>query len=165
VADHYTTIKGVLAMERKNSACPEMALRNLLFLFVGDPSRGKQIQEVIKFHGWKISIETEVRPAPNKGADYLPDLVILDGFPESNIAKSAYYQLQHFNAVLFLALNDLPNALKFSHVNRLSFLKIINRDPNPKELFDAIIDLVESNGKLPSHNMQRRLTLKEILTD
>ncbi|MGB3225625.1 MAG: hypothetical protein WBB23_22745 [Desulforhopalus sp.] len=142
-------------MERENSGCPEMALRNFLFLFVGDLSRGKQIQEAVKPYGLKINIDTEKRSALNRGADFLPDLVILDGFPESKIAISAYYQLQHFNEVLFLALNNSPNAMKFSHVNRLSFLKIINRDPKPKEVMNAIIDLVESNGKLPSHSIRR----------
>jgi len=145
-------------MERENSVCAEMELRNLSFLFVGDLNRGKRIQEAVKPHGWKISIEAEARSAPNKGADYLPDLVILDDFPESKIAKSVYYQLQHFNEVLFLALNDSPNAMKFSHVNRLSFLKIINRDPKPIELINAIIDLVEANKKLPSHSILSRLT-------
>jgi hypothetical protein len=150
-------------MERENSVCTEFGLRDFLFLFVGDLSRGKRIQEAVKPHGWKIDIKAEGKSAINKGADPLPDLVILDGFPESTIAISEYYQLQHFNEVLFLALNDSPNAMKFSHVNRLSFLKTINRDPNPKELINAMIDLFESNGKLPSHSIRRRLTLNRNL--
>jgi hypothetical protein len=150
-------------MERENSVCTEIGLRDFLFLFVGDLSRGKRIQEAVQPHGWKINIKTEGKSTLNKGADYLPDLVILDGFPESKVAISTYYQLQHFNEVLFLALNDSPNAMKFSHVNRLSFLKIINRDPKPKEVINAIIDLVESNGELPSHSIRRRSTLNRNL--
>ena len=156
---HYATIDGVPVMERGNSVSTEMELRDFLFLFVGDLSRGKRIQEAVKSHGWKINIKTEGRSAPNKGVDYLPDLVILDGFPESKIAISAYYQLQHFNEVLFLALNDSPNAMKFSHVDRLSFLKIINRDPKPKEVINAIFDLVQSNRKLLLHSIQREADL------
>ncbi|KJS02010.1 MAG: hypothetical protein VR65_06835 [Desulfobulbaceae bacterium BRH_c16a] len=144
-------------MDRTNSINMGMELKNLLFLFVGDLSRGKRMQETVKPHGWKIRIETEVRSVPNKGAEYRPDLVILDGFPESERAISVYYKLQHFNEVLFLALNDSPNAMKFTHVHRLSFLKIINRDPKPKEFIDAIFDLVRSSRKLHLHSIQRGL--------
>lgn len=143
-----TSINKVLIMASKNSIYMEVVLRNLLFLFVGDISRGKRIKEAIKPHGWKIQIETELRSVPNKGADHTPDLVIIDGFLESEVAISAYYKLQNFNKVLFLALTDSPNDMIFLHVNRLSFLKIINRDPKPKELIDAIFDLVQSNRKL-----------------
>jgi hypothetical protein len=149
-----TTIDRVLIMNRKNSVYMETELRNLLFLFVGNLSRGKRMQEAVKPHGWKIHIETELRSVPNKGDDYMPDLVILDGFPESEIAISVYYKLQHSNEVLFLALNDSPNGMKFLHVNRLSFLNIINRDPTPKELINAIFDLVQSNRKLLLHSIQ-----------
>ena len=144
-------------MDRKNSVYMEMGLRNLLFLFIGDLSRGKRMQEAVKPHGWKVHIETELRSEPNKGADYMPDLVVLDGFPDSERALSEYYKLQHFSDVLFLALNDSPNDMKFLHVNRLSFLKIINRDPKPKEFIDAIFDLVRSSRKLHLHSIQEGL--------
>lgn len=138
-------------MEREISLYDESDLRNNMFLFIGETSRGKRIQEIVKPHGWKIRIETELGLSPSKrGGGHLPDLVILDDFPDSKIALSAYYQLQHFNDVLFLALNDSPNVMKFSHVNRLSFLKIINSDSKPLVLINAIVDLFESNGKLPS---------------
>ncbi len=137
-------------MNRKNNECMKMTLRNLLLLFVGDLDRGKQLQKAAKLHGLKISMETEMRPAPNKGTDDMPDVVILDGFPQSKTALSAYYQLQPDNEILFIALNDSPNAMKFLHVNALSSIKMIDRDPEPEELVNAIYDLVESNRKLSS---------------
>lgn len=86
---------------------------------------------------------TKIGPALKKYDTVRPELVILAGFPESEMLRSVYYRLQPFKDVLFLVLNDSPNALKFMHVNSLSFIKMIARNPKPEVLIRAIYDLVD----------------------
>ena len=126
--------------------------RNVDILFVGDHDRGKQIQETLKSYGWNIIISKEKNTVLNECVSFLPDLVILDDFPESRIARSAYYHPCFTRAVPFLALNDSPNDLKFFHVNALLFLKIINRDPEQNDIVNAVIELLESKQKMYSWN-------------
>lgn len=112
--------------------------------FIGNAVRGKRLAEIVNGWGWKMSMATRVRPTFGKDCDNMPVLVILDGFPESETARSAYYRLRRYCDIRFIALNDSPKALKFLHVNALSFIKILKRDPQPTELIDAIVTLLRS---------------------
>lgn len=116
---------------------------NLYILFVGNIDRGKRLQEIIKSSNLNIRLEIDVRSVGNICANCIPDLVILDGFPESKMARSAFYQLRHYNDVRFISLNASPDAKSYLHVNGLSFIRMINRNPKPKELINTISDMVE----------------------
>ena len=122
------------------------ALRKLSIRFVGDPDRGKRLCQAVGTWGWKMTIETAGR-ANTKRACCRPDIVILDGFPDSAVARSAYYQYQQKQKVPMIALNDSPHAMRFFHINALSFLRIIDRDPASETLVRTIVDLVASHGK------------------
>lgn len=141
-------------MDREDTNAMKARQRNLHVLFVGDPDRGRRFQEAVKPHGCSFRIVTEMPSALDEYAAFMPDLVILDAFPESNTARSVYYQLRSINAGPFLALNDSPHALRFLHVNALSFLEIIDRDPEPENLIRAILDLVGSNRKARSRHSE-----------
>ena len=74
-----------------------------------------------------------------------PDLVIIDDFPESEQARTIFYQLRSAGKGPFLVLNDSPGNLRFSRFGALSFIRMIARDPEPAHLINAIIALIESN--------------------
>lgn len=156
-------------MDRENIRAMKLRHRNLYIVFVGDPDRGKRLQEALKPYGYVIRIVTEMQSALDEYAASMPDLVILDDFPESNIARSVYYHLRSVKAGPFLALNDSPHALRFLHVDALSFIKIIDRDPEPEDLIRAIRDLVKSNQKLrsrhPETNCCGRITFRRKFVD
>lgn len=137
-------------MERATIESLKTKLENLAILFIGDPARGKRLQQAVQPHGGKIDIAGEGWPAVENDGAAVPDLAILDDFPESERARSAYYHLRSTTAVPVLALNDAPQAIRFLHVNALSFIKIIDRNPAEKKLIDAIADLVSSHRMRPS---------------
>ena len=120
--------------------------RNLAISFFGDHERGKRLRKAVCTRGWKMTIETS-GPADAIGVCCRPDIVILDGFPDSATARSAYYQCQQIQKMPIIALNDSPHAMRFLHVNALSFLRIIDRDPASEALVRTIVDMVASNGK------------------
>lgn len=124
-----------------------MKLKDLYIVFVGDAGRGKCLKKAVETYGWSVSIVAEMMPALAEYVFYFPDLVIIDDFPESNLARSVYYHLRSIDARPILALNHSPNALKFMHVNSPSFLKLIDRDSDPKALIEAITELVNSYRK------------------
>ncbi len=125
----------------------------LSLLFVGDAVRGKQLQETINSSKLKCTLKTEMVFEFDKYDIFNPDIVILDRFPESNFAKSAFYHFRenrnrNNKKISFIALNARPGAMKFIHLNRLSFLKMIHRDSKPETLINEIKNLVRSNHGL-----------------
>lgn len=135
----------------------QMKLKDLSIVFVGDAGQGKRLEKAVESFGWRISIVTEMMPALAEYVFYVPDLVILGDFPESDLARSVYLHLRSIDARPILALNHSPNALKFMHVNSLSFIKLIDRDSDPKALVEAITELVNSYRKALArqHTRQR----------
>lgn len=134
-------------MNPKSTEAINRILMDLSILFVGDAGRGLQLQEAARKSGWKIRIETRQGPASDGGVCRPPHLVILDDFPESPVARSAFYRFAQCRGIVFLALNASPHAMKFLHVNALARLKIIDRFPNSKTLIRTIIDLVQAGRK------------------
>ena len=134
--------------------------QDLHIVFVGDRDRGVRLTRDIKTYDWTIKVVTEMMPALAEYIFYTPDLVILDNFPTSNLAKSVYFHLRSIDAGPFLALNDAPHALMFLHVNTLPFIKMLKRDPEPPQLMEAIFTLVEDyrngHGRQAGRRCERR---------
>lgn len=140
-------------MSRKNSDRLNIEQKQLSILFVGDAGRGKRLQEAFKSSHWKFTFKTETILVLDKYDLFNPDIVILDRFPESNLAKSVFYHFRenryrYNKKISFIALNALPGAAKFSHLNCLSFLRMIHRDSKPEILINEIASLVRSNHEL-----------------
>lgn len=133
-----------------------MNSNKLSIVFVGSHDRGKRLRKAVGSMDWKINVVTNLTPGLAENSFLRSDLVILDNFPDSNLAKTIFFHLRSIDAGPFLSLNDLPHALKFLHLHALSFIRIIDRDPEPKHLIKAIIDLVESYRKTHSTKPVRR---------
>jgi bisphosphoglycerate-dependent phosphoglycerate mutase len=129
-------------MKNIDNAHMNLIHRTLRIHFFGNLKKVLALREAVRPYDLKINMETKMGPALKKYETVRPELVILNGFPESEMLRSVYYRLQPFKDVLFLVLNDSPNALKFIHVNSLSFIKMIERNPKPEVLIHAIFDLV-----------------------
>ena len=120
-------------------------LENIYMIYAGDPGRGKRFQQAAKGQGWRIHIGAGPEQAIACCLQYEPDLVIIDDFPESEQARMIFYQLRAAGKGPFLVLNDSPGSLKYSRLGALSFIRMITRDPEPVELKNAIVTLIESN--------------------
>jgi len=120
-------------------------LENAYIIFAGDPERGKRFQEAMREQGWRTHIATEPEQAIAHCFQYETDLVIVDGFPESEQARSIFYHLRAAGKGPFLVLNDSPGNLRFSRLGALSFLHMVRRDPEPADLISAVIRLIASN--------------------
>ncbi len=130
---------------RGGKNCRSGKARALSIRFVGDPVRGRRLQAIARYHGWRFCLlpEAWAPPAPNN--DKQPHIVILDGFPDSRAARAAFYHLRDCQERRFLALNDAPGARRFLHVGGLSFIRMIERDPGPEAFVRAVLDLVPMN--------------------
>jgi DNA-binding response OmpR family regulator len=135
-----------------------MKLGNLYILFVGDPHRGRRLVEMATTRGWTVKCPTEMMQALAECASCKPDLVILDRFPESELAKSVFFHLRTIEYGPFLALNDAPGSPKFIHLHFLSFIRMMDRSSNPAMIIEAISDLVSRSQKSRSRqHLQRHL--------
>lgn len=135
-------------------------LENLFIIFSGDPERGKRFQEAMREQGWQLHIEAEPEQAITRCIQYTPDLVIVDGFPESAQARSIFYELRAAEKGPFLVLHDSPGSLRFSRLGALSFIKMIKRDPEPADLISAIDRLIKSNRSSRPRRKARSIPLK-----
>jgi CheY-like chemotaxis protein len=133
-------------------------LENVSIIFAGDPDRGQRFQEAMRGQGWRMRCVEGPEQAIARCLQYEPDLVIIDDFPESYQARSVFYQLRSAEMGPFLVLNDSPGNLMFSRLGALSFLRMIKRNPEPADLINAIICLIESNCE-SSTRQSRRSTL------
>jgi DNA-binding response OmpR family regulator len=68
-----------------------MILKNLFIVFVGNPDRGRRLEREVETYGWRVSVASTVKMALAKYVFFLPDIVILDEFPESNLARSVAF--------------------------------------------------------------------------
>ena len=121
-------------MAKAKNGLGRIASRRLSIFFWGDCDRGRRLQAIARHHGWRFCWPPE-QSSPQ------PDIVILDGFPDSRRARAAFYQRWHFQGPRFLALNDAPGASRFLHVGGLSFIRIIERDPGPEAFTREVLDL------------------------
>jgi len=79
-------------MNRKNGEVLKCALSKSLFHFIGDIAQGQRFESELTKFGAKFVIETKLS-FPSKSDSYrLPEFVLLDGFPDSKLARSAYDQ-------------------------------------------------------------------------
>ena len=134
----------------------------LSICFWGRPARGRRLQALAAAHGWRLCNLTA--PAIHaQCAAGRPDLVILDGFPESEAARTAFFQLQTNPGLRFLALSATPHARELSRVRRLSFMHIIDRDPGPEAFTRAVLDLARSQRQLspppPASGLESKRTI------
>ena len=138
-----------------------MMPKDLYIIFVGDPNRGKRLEKVVKNRTWRVSIVTDWMPALAEYLLFSPDLVVIDEFPDSDLARLVYFHLRTVDAKPILALNSAPNAAQYMHVNSLSFMKMMDRDAKPEELIVAMSDLVRSSRE--SRNRQHVQQPREIV--
>ncbi len=122
-------------------------MENACMVFVGAPNRAKRFQEAAREEGWRIHVAAAPEQAVSCCLASEPDLVIIDHFPESENARSVFYQLRMVEMGPFLVLNDSPGDLKFSGLNALSFMRMIARDFKANDLVKAVKDLLKTNGK------------------
>lgn len=122
-------------------------LENIRLVFAGDPERAERFQDAVRGLGWWIHISAGPEQAIAHCLQHEPDLVIIDDFPESEQARSIFYKLREAGKGPFLVLNDSPGNLRFSRLGALSFIRMIERDPEPADLRSAIIRLIGSNHK------------------
>ena len=132
----------------------ELMRKPLRVLFVGDPGRSKLLCERIK-SSWKFHVCPQEDSILAEYDSLRPDFVILDDFPDSDLARSVYYRLRPDRDGPFLALNRTPHALKFMRLKGLSFLKIIDRNPEPGHLMQAVSELLKTNPRFESESRQR----------
>lgn len=121
--------------------------KQLSIVFVGSLDRGMHLQKVVGPKGWKIKVVTTLTFKSDRNPLIESDLVILDNFPDSHLAKSVFFDLRSLDAGPFLALNNSPSAKQFIHVNALPFLKLIDRNPKPEDLINAINAVVKAYPK------------------
>lgn len=121
--------------------------QNICMVFAGDPDRGKRFYAAARERGWRIHIAAGSEQAVALCSEHAPDIVIIDDFPESEAARSLFYQLRTAGKGPFLLLNDSPEEMRFSGLGALSFLRMIKRDPEPADLISAVVRLMESNRK------------------
>lgn len=133
-------------MKKTENTSSHRIPNTLCIHFFGDPEKGKKLRKAVLPYGLEINIKTKNGPTDNLYDTFKPELVILDRFPESEMSRSVYYQLQPFKDVLFLALNDSPDAMKYIHINGLSFIKMIESNPTPLTLVRTICDLFDQRG-------------------
>ncbi len=137
-------------MAKTKDGFRRIASRRLSILFWGDCERGKRLQAIARRHGLRFCLPPEQSAPPAQYKSPQPDIVILDGFPDSRRARDAYYQLWKFQGLRFLALNDAPGASRFLHVDGLSFIRIIERDPGSVAFTRAVLDLVGAQRPIAS---------------
>ena len=128
-----------------------------MIYFFGDAIRGQRLAKIVERCGININmcIVTRVQEMTDIDPGTMPLLAILDDFPDSETARSAFYFLRRNPEVRFIALNDSPNAMKFLQVHALSFIMIISRDPGPTELVRAIAEMTASRCKITAPNRPR----------
>lgn len=128
-----------------------------MIYFIGDANRGQRLAQIFERCGITINmcIVTTVQEMAGNDPDNMPLLAILDDFPDSETARSAFYFLRRNPEIRFIALNDAPNAMKFLQVHALSFIMIISRDPDPTELVRAIAEMTASRCKMTTPNRPR----------
>lgn len=119
--------------------------RNLDILFVGRPHGAGRLKKAAASLGWTFNVMSAHAPGSIQGISNTPDLLILDDFPESATARSAFHHMRSNGSVPILALNSTPHAYRFMHVNALSFIKMIHRNPEPEELLTAVCRLLKKN--------------------
>jgi DNA-binding response OmpR family regulator len=139
-------------------------LKNVNLVFGGDPTRGKRIQKAVREQGWRIHIEAVPERAIIHCLQYEPDLVIIDDCPGSAEIISVFYRLRAEGKGPFLFLNDSPGDIRFSRLSALSFLRIIERDPEPADLINTVISLIESNHESRSRQVAPSTPLKSVWT-
>lgn len=122
----------------------KVSLKDLVILYVGDLNRGRRLQQIIERYFGTMSIYTEADALPVFCSNDMPNLVILDDFPKSRVARSIYYRLIRPYESSILVLNDSPNRMKFFHANALSQIRIIQRDPEASEFISAVLELTKS---------------------
>ena len=152
-------------MKQADSNGVELEARLLRAVFIGDPERGNRLLAVFRSYGRRIAIKSMTSLETDDHFAAMADFVILDGFPESVPAKSAFYRLRARSSIPFLALNDSPNAVKFLHVNALSFLMIIDRDPPGECLLDAVDRLLKFKPPKAAACVCRNLTVDNEITE
>jgi len=136
----------------KRNEAINLVLRELSIRYVGNPDYGNHLQERARQCGWDFYIQTQQCRVHDVGACDLPDLVILEGFPESLSARSAYYRLSQLRGIKFLALNASPHTMKLFHMHALSHIRLIDRDPEPEALIEAVLDLTQSRRNEPARH-------------
>jgi hypothetical protein len=124
-----------------------MILKNLFIVFVGNPVQGKLLERDVETYGWRVSVASTVKMALAEYVFFMPDLVILDEFPESNLARSVCFHLRSIHARPILGLSKSSIALKFNHLNSLSVINILDRNPKQKDFVKTISGLVHLNRK------------------
>ncbi|MCP4022850.1 MAG: hypothetical protein GY729_13495 [Desulfobacteraceae bacterium] len=122
--------------------------KKLSIVLVGSMGQEKAFEEAIKQNNLDHKIEFKYISQIEDNASLNPDIVILDRFPESDLAKSAYYHFRQQHNVSFIGLNETPTALKFLHLNALSFLKMIRRNQNPATVICESVALANSKLRL-----------------
>ncbi len=142
--------RGDLIMAKAKDVFGRIESWRLSILFLGDCDRGRRIQAIARRHGWRCCLPPEQSVPTAKIKSLQPEIVVLDGFPDSRRARAAFYQLWHFQGPRFLALNDCPGASRFLHVDGLSFIRIIERAPGPVAFTRAVLDLVGAQRPIAS---------------
>jgi hypothetical protein len=124
-----------------------MILKNLFIVFVGNPDRGRRLEREVETYGWRVSVASTVKMALAEYVFFMPDIVILDEFPESNLARSVCFHLRSIHASQILGLSKSSNAFKFNYLNSLSVINILDRNPKQKDFVKIISGLVHLNRK------------------
>lgn len=135
--------------------------KKVCMVFAGDAVRGNRFKKVAIEQGWQMYIAEWPDQAIGLCVKYEPDIVIIDDFPESEEARSLFYQLRIAGKGPFLLLNDSPGEMRFSALGALSFLQMIERDPKPEDLISAIIGLIESYCRFYSRQFARSSQVKK----
>lgn len=119
----------------------------LQILYIGDENRGRLFQEAALKDCRQVTVTSLAGWERHKSVH--PDLVVLDGFPDSGPANAAFYHFRQDEDVRFIALNEQPHAAHFSYVNALSFLRMIHRDASPDRLLTEMETLHPEKGCSP----------------
>ncbi|MCP3927447.1 MAG: hypothetical protein GY714_33225 [Desulfobacterales bacterium] len=116
--------------------------RRKRILYAGDNIRGEQLRLVLDTQSDYIEVEV-LKDMNTIDESIIPDVIILDNFPNSDLTKSVFYHFRgKFKNVLFIALNENPNDLKFIHLGSLPSFRLTDFST------DSVINEISNIGNL-----------------
>ena len=118
-------------------------LKNVCIVFVGAPDKWIPFEKVERDKGWRVQLAKWPKEVFDIFLQNEPDLVIIDDFPESKVARSVFFKLRAAEKIPFLVLNDSPGDIRFSRLYGLSFIHMLKRNPDPADLVNTVNRLIE----------------------
>lgn len=116
--------------------------RLVTLLYVGDSTRGEQLQTSATSRGWNCLRPTELLEALALYVFCFPDLVVLDATVERDLAAAVFFHLRSVDAPALLVLTEATTPGPWDGLPSPA-VTVIPPTAHPDALLDLVADQIE----------------------